>query len=151
MLSLQQDTVLHCQTPGCDGRGHVNSSRNSHRSLSGCPIAHQQKMARKSNKFQQRQSGSRQSSVASPNTAATSSSPGSPKSVATANTVMSNPIASFLSGANPANLFVQQQQQLQNAAAIQRLLGHTFNSITSTTSEKSDEQPLDLRLKVKER
>jgi len=25
------DTVLRCPTPGCNGRGHVNSNRNSHR------------------------------------------------------------------------------------------------------------------------
>ncbi|TRZ02663.1 hypothetical protein DNTS_024398 [Danionella cerebrum] len=33
------ENVLKCPTPGCTGRGHVNSNRNSHRSLSGCPIA----------------------------------------------------------------------------------------------------------------
>ncbi|XP_055352692.1 myelin transcription factor 1-like protein [Paramacrobiotus metropolitanus] len=27
-----------CTYPGCSGRGHVNGSRNSHRSLSGCPF-----------------------------------------------------------------------------------------------------------------
>ncbi|KAJ8033724.1 Myelin transcription factor 1 [Holothuria leucospilota] len=31
--------ISRCPTPGCNGRGHVNSNRNSHRSLSGCPIA----------------------------------------------------------------------------------------------------------------
>jgi hypothetical protein len=48
-------------------------------------------------------------------------------------------------------MFVQQQQQMQNVAAIQRLLGHTFNSIGAAPTEKTDEQPLDLRLKAKER
>lgn len=33
------ETILKCPTPGCSGRGHVNSNRNTHRSLSGCPIA----------------------------------------------------------------------------------------------------------------
>lgn len=36
-----------CPTPGCNGRGHVNSNRNSHRSLSGCPIAAMEKMSNK--------------------------------------------------------------------------------------------------------
>lgn len=29
---------MKCPTPGCQGKGHVNSNRNSHRSVSGCPI-----------------------------------------------------------------------------------------------------------------
>uniref|UniRef100_A0AAV2K6U9 Myelin transcription factor 1 domain-containing protein n=1 Tax=Knipowitschia caucasica TaxID=637954 RepID=A0AAV2K6U9_KNICA len=40
------ENVLKCPTPGCSGRGHVNSNRNSHRSLSGCPIAAAEKMAK---------------------------------------------------------------------------------------------------------
>ncbi|KAI6182131.1 hypothetical protein M3Y97_00347100 [Aphelenchoides bicaudatus] len=150
LLSLQQDTVLHCQTPGCDGKGHVNSSRNSHRSLSGCPIAHQQKLARKSRQFQQRQSGSsRQSSIASPNTLANSSSPESPSNSAPGNLV-NHPLANLLS-ASPATMFAQQQNHLQSAA-IQRLLGHTFtNGFPAVVpAEKSEEQPLDLRLKNRE-
>lgn len=47
MLSLQQDTTLKCPTPGCTGRGHVNPTRCSHRSQSGCPIYYQQKVERK--------------------------------------------------------------------------------------------------------
>uniref|UniRef100_A0A094ZHF8 Myelin transcription factor 1-like protein n=1 Tax=Schistosoma haematobium TaxID=6185 RepID=A0A094ZHF8_SCHHA len=37
-LALYHQT-LHCPTPGCTGRGHVNNNRSSHRSFSGCPLA----------------------------------------------------------------------------------------------------------------
>lgn len=33
------DEFIFCPTPGCQGKGHVNSNRSSHRSISGCPIA----------------------------------------------------------------------------------------------------------------
>ncbi|GBM96678.1 Myelin transcription factor 1-like protein [Araneus ventricosus] len=42
-----------CPTPGCTGKGHVNSNRNSHRSLSGCPIAAMEKMVNKEHKLTQ--------------------------------------------------------------------------------------------------
>ncbi|KAI4542614.1 hypothetical protein MG293_007993 [Ovis ammon polii] len=46
------ENVLKCPTPGCTGRGHVNSNRNSHRSLSGCPIAAAEKLAKAQEKHQ---------------------------------------------------------------------------------------------------
>lgn len=63
---------------------------------------------------------------------------------------MTNPIASLLN-ANPATLFAQ-QQQMSSAAVIQRLLGHTLNNgfPPTATTESTEEQPLDLRLKAKE-
>ena len=39
------ETILKCPTSGCNGRGHVSSNRNTHRSLSGCPIAAANKQA----------------------------------------------------------------------------------------------------------
>ncbi|KAG1682988.1 Myelin transcription factor 1-like protein [Nymphon striatum] len=44
------ETILKCPTSGCNGRGHVNSNRNSHRSLSGCPIAAMEKIVNKDQK-----------------------------------------------------------------------------------------------------
>ncbi|KAG2461757.1 MYT1 factor, partial [Polypterus senegalus] len=46
------ENVLKCPTPGCTGQGHVNSNRNTHRSLSGCPIAAAEKLAKSHEKQQ---------------------------------------------------------------------------------------------------
>lgn len=46
------ETILKCPTSGCNGRGHVSSNRNSHRSLSGCPIAAANKQAAREQKYQ---------------------------------------------------------------------------------------------------
>lgn len=33
------EIILKCPTQNCNGRGHINSNRFTHRSLSGCPHA----------------------------------------------------------------------------------------------------------------
>lgn len=45
------ETILKCPTTGCNGRGHVSSNRNTHRSLSGCPHAAAQKAAIREAKY----------------------------------------------------------------------------------------------------
>ncbi|GLD45555.1 myelin transcription factor 1 isoform X12 [Lates japonicus] len=37
-ILAMHENVLKCPTPGCTGQGHVNSNRNTHRSLSGTPL-----------------------------------------------------------------------------------------------------------------
>ncbi|GFV11324.1 myelin transcription factor 1-like protein [Trichonephila clavipes] len=61
VLALHE-TILKCPTPGCTGKGHVNSNRNSHRSLSGCPIAAMEKLVNKEHKFSHKASSSTASS-----------------------------------------------------------------------------------------
>ena len=51
VLALHE-TILKCPTSACNGRGHVSSNRNSHRSLSGCPAAAANKAAAKEFKYQ---------------------------------------------------------------------------------------------------
>lgn len=46
------EIILKCPTPGCNGRGHVSSNRNTHRSLSGCPHAAAKKTAMREAKYQ---------------------------------------------------------------------------------------------------
>lgn len=46
------ETILKCPTPNCNGRGHVSSNRNTHRSLSGCPQAAASKTAARETKLQ---------------------------------------------------------------------------------------------------
>lgn len=46
------EIILKCPTDGCNGRGHVSSNRNTHRSLSGCPKAAAQKAALREAKYQ---------------------------------------------------------------------------------------------------
>ncbi|KAG7224246.1 hypothetical protein INR49_000489 [Caranx melampygus] len=50
IILAMHENVLKCPTPGCTGQGHVNSNRNTHRSLSGCPIAAAEKLSKSHDK-----------------------------------------------------------------------------------------------------
>lgn len=46
------EIILKCPTAGCNGSGHVNSKRSSHRSVSGCPHAALKKSVIREAKYQ---------------------------------------------------------------------------------------------------
>ena len=134
---------MKCSTPGCSGKGHINSSRSSHRSLSGCPIAYQQKLARRSLKQTQR--------FGSPING--SSSPATSHSINASPTTSASSAGATLSTPSMTQTFSNNTATPHQNGNGPDFSKHNLESLLSmipkngSISKLLDESPLDLRLK----